>query len=245
MAYEDSLAYGRGFDDKVTPVHLAGLNQAVGGALEDCWPVGGTYPWIVTPSQLRIKAGGNANDTAAGSGARQVTLIGLDTTGSPLTQVLTTAGAAASSYSSSAFLRLNYAYVSSCGTYLGSNAGNIWIEDSGGNSVGIILAGNGGTEQPIYSVPLGHTLYLTRLQLSFTKDECAAYVRIREAITTKTAPVEASRAIWHNRGTDLTVVKDFRTYYPLPELTDIWSDGMTFGTTSIHGFEFDGFLVED
>ena len=58
---------------------------------------GGVYntPQVAGATTLRVKAG-DANDTAAGTGAREVTLIGLDETGAEVTEAVATAGAAAS-----------------------------------------------------------------------------------------------------------------------------------------------------
>ena len=94
-----------------------------------------------TPQQagataLRIKAGGNAADTAAGAGARSIKLHGLNATGDEITEVIATAGTAASSATAQTFIRLYLAEVYESGTYgtqsVGSHVGDITIENAAG-----------------------------------------------------------------------------------------------------------------
>jgi len=87
--------------------------------------IGGVWPTPTTSNAtpLRIKAGGNANDTAAGSGAREITVIYLDTNLAVQTETLATAGASASSYTSGNVFRLLRAYVSASGTYASASGG--------------------------------------------------------------------------------------------------------------------------
>lgn len=83
-------------------------------------------------SNLRIRAGGNANDAAAGSGAREIEIYGLDENGLEITERLATAGASASAVTVQKFLRVMDARVTSSGTYAsqlaGSHTGSINIE---------------------------------------------------------------------------------------------------------------------
>lgn len=87
---------------------------------------------------MRIKAGGNAADTAAGAGAREVTLIGLDASGNVVTEAIATNGISASSATTNSFIRLYRAYVSASGTYAtaaaGSHTAAIVIENSAGGT---------------------------------------------------------------------------------------------------------------
>ena len=54
----------------VERVGISGRNPNVGtGAIEDIWSPGGLYPFLQVAETLRIAPGGNASDTAAGTGA--------------------------------------------------------------------------------------------------------------------------------------------------------------------------------
>jgi len=150
-------------------IHKFGHNEAVGTTFA---PVtqGGVYPTpqVGSETTLRIKAGGNANDTAAGTGGREITLEGLDETGAFATATLATAGVLASSATSITFLRLFRAFVSASGTYatatVGSHAADIVIEDSGGTEDWATINLNSfpaaQTEIGVFSVPLGFTAHM-------------------------------------------------------------------------------------
>jgi hypothetical protein len=153
-----------------------GINEAVGnGAYEDVWAEGGTYPFIQTATTVRIQAGGNANDTAAGSGAREVTIEGLDQNWNEVSETLATNGALASASTTTTFIRVNRVEVSDCGTYGGSNAGIIRIEDTAA-TVGVLAhipLGLGTTFQSIVAVPAGKTAYITKINTSVGESDSA------------------------------------------------------------------------
>ena len=69
-------------------------------------------------------AGGNANDDAAGTGAQQITVVGLDEESQPAQESIATAGASASSFTTTTFTRVNGAFVSIAGSG-GSNEGDV------------------------------------------------------------------------------------------------------------------------
>lgn len=131
---------------------------------------GGFYrtPQVASATQLRIKAGGNVADTAAGAGAREITLQGLDATGAEITETLATNGASASSATTNSFLRLHRFWVSSSGTYAtqstGSHVGDIVIEDSAGTQDWATIVSTdfprGQSQIGVYSIPAGKTGYI-------------------------------------------------------------------------------------
>lgn len=140
-------------------VNKWGTNPAVGTSLEDVVFSGGLYSGFLTAgAQLRIRSGGNAADTAAGAGARSVFIEGIDaSTWDPRTEVLTTAGASASSATSGTFIRGWRAGVVTSGGYRGKNTGDIIIETTGGTLVATIPAGLGRSQVCVYTVPDGYT----------------------------------------------------------------------------------------
>lgn len=151
-------------------VHKFGRNLAVGTTFAPITE-GGIYrtPQVSAATALRIKAGGNANDTAAGSGAREITLQGLDETGAYVEETLATAGASASSPTTTTFLRLFRLFVSASGTYAtattSSHAADIVVEDAAGTQDWATIRFDGlGLGQSLigsYTVPLGYTAYVT------------------------------------------------------------------------------------
>jgi hypothetical protein len=114
-------------------VHKFGMNltTASGDAI---WEPGGAYPYLTytgTAKAMRVKAGGNAADTAAGTGARTVTIQGLDENFAIAQETVTLAGASASAATTTTFSRVLRVFVATTGTGR-TNASTIDIEDSGG-----------------------------------------------------------------------------------------------------------------
>lgn len=163
------LDVSRGLATGVSVVDKFGRNAAVGTTFVPvCFSGHYRTPQSGSATTLRIKAGGNANDTAAGTGARQITLIGLDENFAEVTETLETNGALASSATTTTFTRLYRAYVSQSGTYAtesaGSHAGDITIENSAGTEDWAIIDATNfpksQTEIGAFSVPAGKTGYV-------------------------------------------------------------------------------------
>lgn len=145
---------------------------------------------------LRIKAGGNANDTANGSGAREVILVGLDSIGHQITEAVATAGASASAATSKSFIRLLDAYVSKSGTYAtqtaGSHAGSILIENAAGTEDWATISdgnlGRGKTEMAVYTTPRDRSAALYNVTISSDADKKANIVLYKRENILETAP---------------------------------------------------------
>ena len=124
--------------DNVEVIHKFGRIAASSTAFQPI-SLGGIYrtPQVAGATKLRVKAGGNAADTAAGAGAREITLSGIDETGARVSEAVVTAGASASANTVTDFIRLDRFWVSSSGAYAtaaaGSHVGDIVIENSAGS----------------------------------------------------------------------------------------------------------------
>lgn len=210
-------------------VHKFGMNYAVGGTYVPLC-VGGLYntPQTGSATTLRIKAG-NANDTAAGSGAREITLQGLDETGALVSEAVATAGASASSATTATFMRLFRAYVSASGTYAtqttGSHSADIDIENGAGGTDWATIYSTGfphsQSEICVYSVPLGKKAYV--LDYGITSDANKDFDFIffkRESILATSAPYEAMRIQFEGVGIEGEIKRVFRDPLEFPALTD-------------------------
>lgn len=143
--------------------HVNGRNKAVGTTFVPVC-IGGVWrsPQVASATQLRIAAG-NANDTAAGSGAREVTLHYIDASGAYVTEALATAGASPSANTASSAIRLVHAEVSKTGTYAstaaGSHAADIVIQNAAGTETWATIDSadyaRGQAEIGLYVVPTG------------------------------------------------------------------------------------------
>lgn len=162
----------------------------------------GQINFLSAATTVRVKAGGNAADTAAGAGAREVTIEGVDESGLFATEAVATAGASASSATTTTFFRVFRAYVSSQGTYpttgtatTGSNQGAITIENSAGGTDLIQIAQyEGQSEYAGYAIPSDETGYIlsTNITLSGVK-EADVLMYTRDNYLTTSAPVAARR----------------------------------------------------
>lgn len=110
----------------------------------------------------------DANDTAAGTGAQQITIIGLDANWAEVSQTIETNGTTAVALSTN-LIRLYRWYVSRSGAYAstagGSHVGTLTIREAGAGAtwtqIGLYGAfGLGQSEIACYTVPLGKTAYL-------------------------------------------------------------------------------------
>lgn len=183
-------------------VHKFGRNPSVGTSYVPL-TIGGLYntPQVAGATTLRVKAG-NANDTAAGTGAREITMIGLDETGAEVTEAVATAGASASSATSATFMRLYRAYVSASGTYAtasaGSHAADIVIENGAGGTDWMTIDATdfprSQSEVAVYTVPINKTGYVMSLSV-FTDSTRTTNILFfkREAILQTAVPYDGMR----------------------------------------------------
>ena len=240
-----------------TIVHKFGGNPAVGVTFEPITSLGiYNTPQVSGATKLRIKAGGDANDTAAGSGAREITIVGLDETGAEVTETLATAGASASTVTTATFIRFYRAYVSASGTYAtasaGSHAATITIENgAGGTDWGAIdLNGfaKGQTHIGAYSVPLGKTAYLISYSATIESTKTTEVIFFqRRNILEIVAPYTAMREVF-SLGTiagQLTNPPEMMPIGPFPALTDIGYMARVASTSADVNVEFKILLVDD
>lgn len=226
MSYPDYLDIARGIEAKLSVGDKFGRNSSVGASFV---PVcnGGIYrtPKVAVP--LRVSAG-NENDSASGTGARSITLIGLDSNGNEITETIETNGLSAGEFSSQSFLRLYRCYVETCGTYADQNthshAGDISIDD-GTNTWAIIRdteIGRGQSQIGVLTIPKGYRMFLTASVVSVDSAKVANILLFqRQNILQVTAPFSSTRVV-----EEFTGVSGVQSHQhnppigPFPELTD-------------------------
>lgn len=185
-------------------IHKFGRNIAVPTTFVTI-ALGGVYntPQVGSATTLRVKAG-NTNDTAAGSGAREITVIGLDETATEVTEVLATAGTSASTATTATFIRLFRAYVSKSGTYAtsaaGSHAADVVIENGAGGTDWATIAvadyPRSQTEIGVYSVATGKTAYLLNAAAFTDTNKITELILFkRESILQTAAPYDGMRIL--------------------------------------------------
>lgn len=211
-------------------IHKFGANADIGTSYE---PVStdGVYqtPQVSGATTLRVRAG-NTNDTADGSGAREITIEGLDETGALTTEAIATNGTSAGTASTTTWLRVFRAYVSSSGTYAtsstGSHSADIILETTGGTEwARILLSGLPLSQSQIaaYSVPLGYEAYVQDYALTVNGNKAVDFIFFqRQGILDTAAPYSAMRAVITLYGVDNAVsLAPKYPFGPFPALTDI------------------------
>lgn len=151
---------------------------------------------------LRIKSGGSVLDTAAGTGARKVVLIGLDENGTDINEVVTLAGASSSAATTLKYMRLFRAAVIESGVYAtdllgGGHASTIVIEDSAGTEDWALIKSNGFPDAQsqigAFSVGTGKRAYLTALNLFVDTNKAVDFILVFRSDIMNTSVIQPVR----------------------------------------------------
>lgn len=210
-------------------VYKFGKHEDVGTTFEPL-SIGGVYqtPQVSGATTLRVKAG-NTNDTAGGSGARLITIQGLDETGALATESLPTSGTSAGTAGTVTWLRVFRAFVAESGTYAtagaDSCAADIVIETTGGvawltiDKPDICRAQS---QIGQYTVPLGKTAYVSSYLLTTDSNKAVDFVFfMRGGILDTAPPYQAKRTVVEEIGVQGHLAGSFNGGEMFPELTDI------------------------
>lgn len=185
--------------------------------------LGGTGPVRLSAhSTVKIKSGGDAADTAAGTGARSVTVQGIDSTQAEVSETITTAGASESSATTASFWRVHRAWVETAGTGY-TNAADIVIETSGSTDDLItVSAGEGQSQHACFTIPAGKQGLLTSLEVAVDGTK-SADIRLMSQLeaTTTAAPFKAKRLKHYLDGVSGTIQVE-NVDLLLPALADVW-----------------------
>lgn len=142
-----------------------GTNTAVGTGFSTLWPGGGTlYAYPSAATVLKISSA-NANDAAAGTGARTVVVNGLDADYNEISETVILNGQTAVNTVNS-YLRFGEILVLTAGS--GGTAAGILYAGVGTVTAGVpatiygyVTVGYNVSEQALWTVPAGYTAYIT------------------------------------------------------------------------------------
>lgn len=167
--------YGGRFGYEV--IHKFGRNSEIDTTSdpEDVWNAGGTMDWETVAAAVSVTSGSGDDDgSPLGTGAGELTIVGLDGSFAEQTEAITLNGASAVT-TGATFLRVNRAFVSQVGTYHGSNAGAITATINGNNTF-VIGAGDGQTLLARYTVPAGKVAYISSATIGVNATKSADLV---------------------------------------------------------------------
>lgn len=244
----------RGDVNKWSIVHKFGRNDSVTTSITPV-SIGGNYRTPTTATALEVVSS-NVNDTAAGTGGQEITVVGLDSSWNEVTQTVELNGTTAVALPTN-LTRLYRAYISRSGTYAnqtaGSHAGTITIRESGAGQEWAEIEitgtfGKGQTQIGAYTVPAGYTAYLLSKHMSVDANQSAiVYFYQRTNIDDTTTPYTGvMRLVEQQDGVsgDITV-KPITPIREFPEKTDIGFMAQTTAGTASVSVDFEILLVEN
>ena len=240
------LNISRGLVKGTSFIHKFGRNPSIGNAPETIWMQGGVYSYLTSPSTVYISSN-NVNDAAAGTGARTVTVQGLDINYNNIEETLTVGG----SVSTVEFLRVFRAFVVEAGS-VGTNIGNVLVS-TGTGGTGTVLAdigtigtgttfGLGQTPLALYTIPAQHTGYLTALNVGIGTYNSSATVSLYTRVYDNGNLGFRTRDIMDVPGGYHT--RNYDTPLNIPEKTDIEVRAIASTGTTISA-SFDLVLIKD
>ena len=251
------MLVARGLFSGISDVKKFGRNDSVGTSFTPI-TIGGVYqtPQASGATTLRVKAGGNANDTAAGTGAREITLQGLDENFNIVSETLATAGASASSYTVATFTRLYRVFVSNSGTYAsaaaGSHSGDIVVEDGTNDWATIDATGfpKGQSEIGAFSVPANTTGYAKLRNISIDSGKTVDVLFFARTDIDQTAPpysaMRAQSVVSGVAGGSIEVFGETEVPFgPYTGPTDIGFMAKTSAGSAAVAVEFEIFIIDD
>ena len=214
-------------------VRIYGRNTAVssgnGNLISSLGSVNNSFNQT-TASTVRIAAGGSSDDDAAGIGAREITVFGIDNNFQRVSEAIATAGASASSATTTEFRRVFRAVVTKAGSYAGLNLGNVIVErtDSGAD---IIQIDNRNQESHFggYTVPVNYTALLRYAHfLSASTNSTQFRLRVKTGADKSAAPYDPLlRTIETPYLAGGSYRMDFENPLVIPEKSDVYFEGAT------------------
>lgn len=228
----------KGHVDNAEMVSKFGRNTAVPNGSYEPVVESGVLNFLTTADEVRIAAG-NAADAAAGAGAREVTVYGLDANGDEATAVLVPNGTSAGAASTTQFIRVHRAIVTEVGTFGGANTGAVVVETEGGTPLLTIAAGLGQSQQAVYTVPRGKRAVLVGGNVSVSGNSTDIQLFMRQDILNTASSIRAKRLVRERYSLSAGSVNQERTYALIPELTDIWAEAQGAGGASSCTVEMD------
>ena len=158
-----------------------GMNNGVpASGSEEIWPVGTARVLPTSAGALSVVSSSTDDDASPATGAWQIIVEGLDSSYNEITETIALDGTTPVASSSSAWWRVNRAYIGDCGTGR-TNAGNITITlDS--QTQAYIEAGEGQTHQTHFTVPGTHYVVVESYGLTVGRMAGSTDIQIQSQI---------------------------------------------------------------
>lgn len=234
--FELQMARDQIFDHK--SIYKFGFNSDVNGSEETIWDGGGIYAYPSVATVMKVSSS-SANDTSAGTGARTVTVAGLDSDYNEAEETVSLNGQT-EVLTTTSFIRVNRAFVETAGSG-GTAAGDIYV-GTGTVTTGVpatvyakITLGQNQTLMAVWTVPAGYTAYMLRANLSTSTANVNQYVTARVVQRPFGGVFRTQVRTTLQRGDE-----EFRFPVPLsfPEKTDIETRAVSLGSNNLVASDF-------
>lgn len=237
ISFPFGISVQRGLVDNFSAINKFGFNDLVPTSFEvlALGSANFTYP---TSAGVVTVVSDDTDDTSDGTGARTIKLEGLDGDYNPITETLTMNGTT-NVVGSETFLRLFRMSVETAGSN-GGLEGTITATIGGNEMARMESEYDNQTLQANYTIPRNKRGYLTRIQITSTKDNKEAMVGLFTRELNSVFKVKQLVEIYRNN-----IVVDFPAPLLIPEKTDIElkAKNLSSGNVSI-GATFDLFLED-
>jgi len=228
------------------PLFKFGINGDVGTSVETVWAQGGTYAYPSVASVMKISSS-SADDASAGTGARTISISGLDADYNEISEVVILNGQTAVDTVNS-YLRINRIYVVTAGsgeTAAGTIYAGTGTVTSGvpANIYGMVAIGANQTQMAFWTVPAGYTLYLTGLFYTSGNTTANAYTNF-QLIQRPLGGVFRQQSSSRTPGNG-DFVLDLHTPLSFPEKTDLQIRAVASSGASSVSAEFEGIYIKN
>ncbi len=231
---------------KAVPDIKFGFNGAIGAASEGVHSKGGAFNFPQSAQTVRIKAGGDAADDAAGAGAQSVRVIGIDSDLGRAEEVIVTNGISVSTATTKLFWRIFRVVVEGVGTYGAANTGIVTIENTTDGDVLIeIPAGSGQSQSSLISTALKRPIVITGLALEIESTKLVRFdVFKRIGFNDVVEPFSPKRDLLAPiHSTQSRTIPFSGAPIFIPELSDVWVEASIATSSAEVGTVMDYYTV--
>jgi len=239
--YEYRTEVSRGNVAGQKTLYKFGFNNDVNGTEEAIWIAGGAYNFPSDAAVLRVFSD-QTQDDDGDDGARVITIEGLDANYNEVSVDVTMNGTNAVN-TTQTFIRVNRAFVKTAGV-LSHNRGVISIvhQGTGTYTVATIDATMAQTQQAIYTVPSGKTLYIDDINFTAAMSLANKKAQVRAVITEFGG---AARTRYINVLQSNQLITKFEYPLAVPQKSDIVLNVLTNSTNNEIGGSFQGILIDN
>ena len=221
-----------------------GNNSDINGALETIWSRGGLYVYPTSAIQMKVSSS-SANDAALGTGARTVSVQGLDQNYNEVAETITLTGQT-EVLTTNTFIRVFRAFVITAGSG-GTAAGTIYV-GTGMVTAGVpatvyaeIALGENQTTMATWTVPAGYTFYVYRGTFSAASNNVAQYILGKFMFRPFGGVFRNAADVTVNSG---AIQYDFELPLALPEKSDIEAQAIALSGSNFYvNASFEGMYI--